>query len=220
LAEALNGDERDATRAREIIRSFIDHVTVVPADHVDRTKGRGNGPLRVIVEGAITKLVDQSLLDKKIMHSRGARAVHDLPIATFRYYVDIPEEMTAEERQVRADLIILRQLLDNTGHPVLYRAMVEAVNAQKAGADLPATEDDERRSRLALAYLKRRGLVRMVRLGRMGGWVWNGTVSDDECRRRFDQRHEIPDPMPVIRLSHVEGHVAVVGVRVAAGVDA
>lgn len=73
LGAALNGEERDATRARDIVRSFITKVVITPMDSDGRQDRRGCGPVRVTVEGAISTLVDEALLDRKIMHRPSLR---------------------------------------------------------------------------------------------------------------------------------------------------
>jgi site-specific DNA recombinase len=216
LGTALNGDERDATRAREIIRGFVQTVTVIPIDPGGRPNGKGMGPVRVVVEGAISALVDEALLEKKIMHKRGTTPLHDHPIATFRYYVDITKQ-SEEEVQILRDVAIISRMLDDADWPVLRQEMAAAFDDGQYDA-----EGNKTRLRLALAYLRRFSLAKAIRLGITHGWVWTDRdCTDEQWRQRYEGGAEVPEPAPgvtsasgpigVIRLSGPEAAVVTVG---------
>ena len=222
LGEALDGDERDATRAREIIRSMITQVTVTPYDADGRRPdGRGVGAVRVHIEGEVSRLVDHAMLDRKIMHGRGAEDMHDLPIATFQFYVDLDRTLSAEQEGLWRDVAVIGRLLDDADWPVLYQEMIDAMNDSGRPTDAREREIDETRARIALAQLRRDKWARAVRIAKTHGWVWDDRdISDDEWRDRHERRQAAAEPIDgalasgsigVIRLSAPEAHVVVIG---------
>jgi DNA invertase Pin-like site-specific DNA recombinase len=216
LGGALEGDERDAARARDIIRSLITQVTVTPFDgYGGRPDGRGNGAVRVEVEGEVSRLVDHALLDRKIMHVRSAGDMHGLPIATFRFTVDLDRTQSPEQEGVWRDAALIGRLLDDAGWPVSFREMIDAVNDRGRPTDAGEAEIDETRARIALAQFRRDGWVRSIVLGlHERGWVWNDRdVSDDEWREEYARRAEIDPPIGIIRLGAPDAAVIVIGER-------
>jgi site-specific DNA recombinase len=216
LGEALEGDERDATRAKDIIRSLITKVTITPLEPDGRRPdGRGAGAVRVQVEGEISRLVDHAMLDRKIMHKRGATPTHDLPIATFTFYVDLTRDHSETQEGLWADVAVVGRLLDDAEYPVLYQRMIAAMNDR--GRPITAEEEvvDERRARIALAQLRRDQWARAVRIGGTHGWVWDEPdISDDEWRERYDRRVDDKTPIGTFRISPPEAYVVVIGSKV------
>lgn len=212
LGVALQGNERDATRAKEIIRSFIEKVTITPIEPTGRPDGRGTGAVRVTVDGKITTLLDHALLDRKILHRHSAGDVQGLPIASFRLYVDLTRDLSDEQEGIWGDVAVLGRLLDDAEYPVLTESVLEAMNDRNRSPTLAEMETDERRTRLALAQLKRDRWIRSIRLGATFGWVWNDVeLTDDEWRDRYDRRDEFKPPIGIVRTSPPAAHVIVVG---------
>lgn len=192
LGAALQGDERDAARAREIIRSLITSVKVEPfAGYGGRPDGKGNKAVRIYIEGEIGRLVDRATLEKKIMHVRGAEDVHDLPIATFWFYVDLFPPQTPEEQQLWQDVALIGRMLDDADWPILFREMVAAMNDRDREPDEVELEADVTRARIALAQYRRGKWVRSIHLGegQNRGWVWaDRLLKDHEWRVRYNRR--------------------------------
>ena len=92
LGNALTGPERDAARARDIIRSFITKISVVPLEVEGREDGRGVGPVRITVEGSLTQLLDQASADRMIQRRESTSATLGLPNVPFSFYADITKE--------------------------------------------------------------------------------------------------------------------------------
>ncbi len=224
LGEALAGNERDATRARDILRALITTVTITPYDADGRRPdGRGVGAVRVQVEGEISRLVDHATLDRKIMHERGAADVHDLPIATFRFWIDLDQALSVEQEGVWRDAAVIGRLLDDADWPVTFKEMIAAMNDRRRDATDLERDIDETRARIALAQFRRDDWVRSVRLdGTNRGWVWDDReITDREWLNRYYSRNagELSRPqdgkavgsLGVIRLSGPEGGVTLVG---------
>lgn len=211
LGGALNGDERDAARARDIVRSLITSVTVEPFDgYGGRPDGKGGKGLRVYIEGEISRLVDRATLETKIMHVRGAEDMHDLPIATFEFYVDLFQPQTPEEKQQWRDVALIGRMLDDADWPILFSEMIDAMNDREVEPSPVQRDADERRARIALAQYRRGKWVRAIRLGtgREWGWVWaDREIRDNEWRVRFNKRNSTPRPIGIIRLGAPEAAV-------------
>jgi len=226
LAIELEGDERDATRARDTIRRLITKVTVTPLkDRGGRPNGRNTGAVRVTVEGEVSKLVDKAMLDRKIMHSPVNSDVHDLSIATFEYYVDLDRLLSPREQAVWRDAEVIAKMLDVADWPVLFREMIEAMNERGREPTPLEREADETRARIALAKFRHDDWVHGVHLGRYEwGWVWSARkLTDDQWRERFRRSSEkLPPPeegvratgqIGVISLSGPEAYVVTIGPR-------
>ena len=211
LGRALQGDERDATRARDIIRSFITRIVVTPIGAEGRQDGRGCGPVRVTVEGAIRTLVDQTILDQKILHSRSNAAVQALPTATFRYYVDLDRRISDTQEGIYADQAVLARLLEEAEVPVRRRGLIAALG--DLGPE-PSPEDMgvlDRRLQFALRSLLRNDWVRSVGQGAEASWVWNGRgVSDAEWLRRLRNPEAYKPPIGVFRITPPEASVVII----------
>lgn len=226
LGTALVGSERDATRARDILRSLITEVTVTPYDADGRRPdGRGVGAVRIQIEGEVSRLVDRALLDRKIVHNRGAEDVHDLPIATFRFWVELDRTLSPEQEGLWRDAAVLGRMLDDADWPVTPSEMVEALNDRGRQPTALELEIDETRARIALAQFRRNDWVRSVRLGGADrGWVWNDrAITDNQWRVRYynglkiakaaaDSEHA-SGSLGVIRLGAPDADVVVIGPR-------
>lgn len=209
LGSALQGDERDAARARDIIRSFIQRITITPVAPDGRPDGRGCGPVRVTVEGAIQTLVDHALLDRKILHSRSAAAVQSHSSLVFRFYVDLDRRLSPEQEGVFADQAAVARLLEDAEAPLHYRQLVQTLADPDCELTAEAVSLLERRVDFAMRYLKRNELVRSVGKGAEATWVWNGAgLSDEEWLRHLRTRF-VPS-FPRVRVTPPEAYVVVI----------
>lgn len=224
LGGALIGDERDAARARDIVRTLITTVTVTPFDgYGGRPDGKGGQGIRVVIEGEISRLVERATLEKKIMHKRGAEDVHDLPIAMFWFYVDLFQPRTTEEQQVWRDAGVIGRMLDDADRPLLFSEMIAAMSDRNREPTAEEAEADETRARIGLAQYRRGKWAKAIRIAGTHGWVWSDRdVTDAEWRTRFDQSVDgrVPNvhdqdgagvscsaPVGVIRMGAPEGAV-------------
>ena len=224
LGAALQGDERDATRARDIIRTFIHRIVVTPIAPEGRPDGRGCGPVRITVEGAISTLVDHALLDRKILHSRSTGAVHNPPTLGFRYYVDLDRRLSLAQEGVYADQAVLARRLEETEVPLRRQDLLAALY-DDPGRDPGRDSDDtallERRLDFALRALRRSQWVRSVGQGTEASWVWNGRdLSDEDWLDRFRRPAAFPPPLRAVRVSPPQAHVVVIGHAIPDPVDA
>ena len=89
LSAALEGGQRDAARARDILRSFITRVVITPLDG-ESVDGRGSGPVRVTVEGRLAGLLGVSHLDYKVQRGERTFLALNLVSLTFSVYLDLP----------------------------------------------------------------------------------------------------------------------------------
>ncbi len=224
LGAALAGEERDAARARDILRSLITCVTVTPCDAEGRRPdGRGVGGVRVQIEGEVSRLVDRAMLDRKIMHERGAEDVHELPIATFRFWVELDRTLSPEQEGLWRDASAIGRLLDDADWPVTQKEMIEVLNDRDREPTKLEQEIDETRVRIALAQFRRDDWVRAVRLdGTKQGWVWDDRdITDSQWRARYDARLQMAQvsadcgqaggPIGIVRLSGPEAGVVIIG---------
>lgn len=212
LGGALQGDERDAARARDIVRSLITSVKVEPFDgYGGRPDGKGGRGLRVYIEGEISRLVERATLERKIMHVRGAGDMHDLPLATFYLYVDLFQPKTPEEQQLWRDVALIGRMLDDADRPILFSEMIDAMNDAEVELSPEQREAHETRARIALAQYRRGEWAKAIRIGRTHGWVWaEREITDDEWRERFDKRSAATGPIGIIRLGAPDAAVVLI----------
>ena len=209
LRTALQGSERDAVRARDIVRSFVTRVVITPVDEPGSTNPRV-GPMRITIEGPIGTLVDSALLDRKILHSRGAEAMQGPPSRSYRFYMDVLAAQLPAQAQIAADAAVIGRLLDDADAPVLRSAMRAAVD-EAATSVGESPEDVDRRARSALASLRRSGWVRRIRLANLSGYVWSDRdLSDAEWQDRHRRREEYKEPISIIRMQAPQGYAVVI----------
>ncbi|SJM69964.1 Site-specific recombinases, DNA invertase Pin homologs [Brevundimonas diminuta 3F5N] len=201
---------------------MITQVTVTPYDpEGKRPDGRGAGAVRVQIEGEVSRLVDRAMLNRKIMHDRGAEDMHDLPIATFRFEVILDRSLSIEQEGLWEDVACIGRLMDDADRPVFYQEMIQAMNDRGRPVDAAEADVDETRARIALAQLRRDKWARAIRLGGTHGWVWSDrSISDAEWRERYEQSLLAPEPIDgvsasgsigVIRLSEPDAGVVLIG---------
>lgn len=212
VGSALNGPERDAARARDIVRSFITKIKVTPLEADGKEDGRGIGPVRVTVEGSLTQLLGQASSDRMIQRRESTFATLDLPNVAFSYYVDIANKETETVGGTFADVAVFSRLLDDADAPVARQDIVDRL--REAGRD-PTDEELaslRRRADNAITYLVRAGLIRSLMVGfGCKGWVWNDRgITDEEWVIRGKQPRPDP-PIGILRMSAPEGFVVVIG---------
>lgn len=212
LGEALTGPERDAARARDIIRSFITKISVVPLEVAGREDGRGVGPVRITVEGSLTQLLDQASADRMIQRRESTFTTLGLPNVPFSFYTDITREDADTVSGTYADVAVFSRMLDDADAPVARQEIVSALHADKGDPTADEIAVLRRRADNAITHLVNAGLIRsvMVWYG-YKGWVWNDReVTDEEWIRRGKQPRSEP-PIGIIRIGAPEAFVVVVG---------
>lgn len=207
LGEALNGSERDAARARGIIRSLISQVVITPLEGEGKPDGRGAGPVRVTVEGPLRELLGLASFDREIKSRKSGVTTFGLPTSTFRYYVDIPWADASIRETTFADMAVFSQMLDDADAPVTRAQLREALSR---GAQSSSEDQLPQRVDRLMAYFSSRGRIRGVRdRKKVIGWVWSDSQIDDEewVRRAKEKRSP---PMAVARWTAPEAFVVVV----------
>ncbi len=117
LRTALNGDDREASRAREQVRSLITRVTIEPIE-IDRPDKRGAGPVRITVEGRMAALLDLSGSAGILQYPLHPGTMLDPATSGFSYYVDYIPEDDRIDAQTYADLVLTARLLDDADLPL------------------------------------------------------------------------------------------------------
>lgn len=209
LGSALKGADREAARAKELLRKLITEVTVVPFDgHDGRPDAKSGKGIRVFIKGEVSRLVDSATLEAKIMHDRGASDVHNLPVAAFSFYVDVQPEKTKEDQVHWDDADTIAMLLDDADRPLLFQELIDAMNDRGREPSDAERAADEDRARIALGRFKRTKWVRAVRIGKTHGWVWSPRrITDDEWRERYENRERPIQPIGVVRVTPPEATV-------------
>ncbi|WP_312404709.1 recombinase family protein [Brevundimonas sp.] len=222
LRLALAGDDREAARARDTLRGLIERVTISPIE-LDRIDKRGQGPVRVTVEGPLSGLVDLADDNGVILHSSHPGSTLDPATVSFRYYVDYVPEDNRLDAQTYADLSVFARLLDDADVPVTRRKIIHAL-VQADGYDPDWTPDYGPNSPFVLRalnvirYLKKAGDVRAVALDpARSGHVWNHIQRSDDDWKARAMAAPAPVPegahgdFPIVRISAPEAFVVVIG---------
>ena len=222
LRLALAGDDREAARARDTLRGLIERVTISPIE-LDRIDKRGQGPVRVTVEGPLSGLVDRADDNGVILHSSQPGSTLDPATVSFRYYVDYVPEDNRLDAQTYADLSVFARLLDDADVPVTRRKIIHAL-VQADGYDPDWTPDYGPNSPFVLRalnvirYLKKAGDVRAVALDpARSGHVWNHIQRSDDDWKARAMAAPAPVPegahgdFPIVRISAPEAFVVVIG---------
>lgn len=224
LRSALAGDDREAGRARDTLRGLIERVTLTPIE-LERIDKRGQGPVRVTVEGPLSALVDLADDAGVILHSSHPGTLQDHATLQFRYYVDYIPEDNRLDTQTYSDLTVFARLLDGTDVPVTRRALIDAL-ARADGRDPGCRPDYSPSTPLTLRalnvtrHLKKAGDIRAIAVDpARSGWVWNHVErSDDDWKNRaMAAPQPIPEGahgcLPIIRIGGPEASVVVIGPR-------
>lgn len=183
LSGALEGPERDAARAKAILRKFITRVVVTPHEVPESADGRGCGPLRVTVEGSLAALLGLACIDRVVQRSDSPLPTLNPAKLPFSVYVDLPN--TSLSKRTFADIAFVSRLLDQARAPLRTQDMVVAMEGDRASAANNGSDMTER-VRAALKHLRAGGLIRPIRVSALiTGWVWNDALlTDDGWRER------------------------------------
>jgi hypothetical protein len=207
LRSALYGEEREAARARELLRATINRITIAPI-YDGRNDGRGAGPVRVQVEGQLADLLGLADLTVGHMVLTNSSALTGQNLASFHFKLWL--ELSCSDKALEKPLSQIEDMLIRARAPVRLPDLLEAV---KSGAvHLPGAPGyPAMRSRIytAMDLLVEEGVARRLRKGQRWGWVHaQRRVSDEEWWRRA--QGEIDTPLPPI-VTWPSANVVVVG---------
>lgn len=212
LQAELEGDDREASRATEIIRRLVDKIILTPTPGTV-SDGRGAGDLLVTVVGPLADLIE--LADLPI--NRVTKREHGPMLGfgnvnvvwTFIYPL-LWEDPRAPA--MKADDDIIAHLLDVADVPVSVKKMEEAMQA--AGGNGDGAHAAKRHVRNALARLVAEGLARTVKWrGTGAGYVWNYRGMSDEQWKERVASPPMTMAIPSISLSAPAAVPVVVGRR-------
>ena len=192
LQSELEGSDREAARAREIVRGMVDKLTLTPNGPL--ADGRGGGDMLVTVSGPLSGLIDLANLEPSHVakHEHGPTFMLGNAIGayTFTYPLDWRDPRL---QQVFSDLPACVRLLDEAVRPVLASAFTAAVEAMPWVIEGPP-RSTELRARNVLLYFSKRGLVRSIYIDRWDrGYVWEDSgLSDAEWKARARDSQSTP----------------------------
>ncbi len=212
LHAALQADDAEASRAKELLRGLITQIVLVPTPG-SVTDGRGAGDMTVTVEGPMAALIDLASFSVDRVAKHGHRPMFILDDANsvwnFSYVLEWRDPRLAT---VRADLPIIGRLLDEADVPVSMVAMAKALGDAGTTTGPDADRTPEQRARNAVAYLQTQGFTRCVNMrGSDTGYVWNDRgISDAQWKARIAEP-PMAQTIPAMRISPPEAVVVVVG---------
>ncbi len=210
LGEGLKGPERDAARARDIVRSFITKVIITPMESSGKQDGRGAGPVRVTTEGSLAKLLGLAVFDREILRRESALMALDLSTISFCYYIDLENRDPTTLSTTFSDAVLFGHMLSDADVPVRKRELVEALKLNDSGEETKPSPDF--RARYVIDRLSKAGLIRSVRVSSgYSGWVRNDRDLDDTEWKRRGMAPPPGAPSTVTRVSAPEPFVVVVG---------
>ena len=213
LQQALEGDDREAARARELVRGLVDKLVLSPTPGSD-ADGRGAGDMTVTVEGPLASLIDLADLpvNRVAKHEHRPMFVLDnaTPVYRFSYVLEWRDPRLTT---VYADLVVASQLLDESDVPVTMKAFAEALPSTAAGKqrDRPVN----RRAQNAVAYLKAHGLVRCINTRSVTtGYIWaDPSLSDEQRKAHIIVNPPMTGPKWPIRATGPAATAVVIGTR-------
>ena len=212
LHSALQADDSEAARAKELLRGLITRIVLAPTPG-SVTDGRGAGNMTVTVEGPMAALIDLAGFNVDRVTKHGHRPMfilgNAIDVWSFSYVLEWRDPRLAT---VRADLPIISRLLDEADVPVSMDSMAQAL-AEAGPTTGPDTErSPDQRARNAVSYLQEQGFTRCINMRSPDtGYVWNDRgLSDADWKARIAQP-PMTQTIPVIRLSPPEAVVVVVG---------
>lgn len=211
LHQALQADDAEAARAKELLRGLITRIVLEPKPG-SVADGRGAGDMTVTVEGPMAALIDLASLNIDRVAKDGHRPMFGLDNATSVWAFSYPLVWRDPRlATVRADLPIMARLLDEADVPVSMAAMVKALDDAGPTTGPDADRSPEQRARNAVAYLQAQGFTRCVNMrGPATGYVWNDRgLSDAEWKARIT-KPPMTKTIPVMRISPPEAVVVVV----------
>lgn len=212
LRSALEGPDKEAVRARDIIRSMIDHIIIMPIDE-GKVDGRGAGAVRLTVEGSFSRLLDyaDTKVGRVILQGSRTETMQSVSNLEFRFYVVIPYENPRLVGGGYADLAVMARMLDDADVPVTNAMLRKALeNVTLPPGAVPV--DPIYRVRRIATYLETRGEVRAVRgHPSQTGWVWNHVpLTDEQWKERARRPERSGFPMRVMRVQAPEASPVII----------
>ncbi|MBX3476295.1 MAG: recombinase family protein [Brevundimonas sp.] len=212
LHQALQADDAEAARAKELLRGLITRIVLEPKPG-SVADGRGAGDMTVTVEGPMAALIDLASLNVDRVAKDGHRPMFGLDNATSVWAFSYPLVWRDPRlATVRADLPIIARLLDEADVPVSMAGMAKALGDAGPTTGPDADRSPEQRARNAVAYLQAQGFTRCVNMrGPATGYVWmDRGLSDAEWKARIAEP-PMTQTIPVMRISPPEAVVVVIG---------
>lgn len=212
LRVALSRDDREAVRARDVLRGLFDRIEIKPAPGTE-VDGRGAGPVLVTVQGPIAALLGlgEIHIDRNTQYGSGPGTGLDGSTSFFfSFSLDFVDTRLA---QVRQDLPIIARALDDAEAPVPKQAFLRLLAGDQALFSPNQADDLEDRLRRALTYLGEKGLARAIMAGpERTGWVWNDVpLTDAEWKKRAERQPIDGYRLPILRAVPPEANVVVIG---------
>lgn len=211
LHQALQADDAEAARAKELLRGLITKVVLEPKPG-SVADGRGAGDMTVTVEGPMAALIDLAGLNVDRVAKHGHRPMFGLDNATSVWAFSYPLVWRDPRlATVRADLPIIARLLDEADVPVSMQKIAKGLGDAGPTTGHDADRSPDQRARNAVAYLQAQGFTRCVNMrGPATGYVWNDRgLSDAEWKARIAEP-PMTQTIPVMRISPPEAVVVVV----------
>lgn len=212
LQQALQRDDREASRSREIVRGLVDRLVLSPTPGSE-TDGRGAGDVTVTVHGPLASLIDLADLsiDRVTKHGHRPTFILDNATSVWRFSYVLRWRDTRLDT-VFADLPILSRMLDEADAPVPMWKMIGTLSWYDSLSGKPPARTPEQRARNAVAYLQAHGFTRSVNMRSAdSGYVWNiRGLSDEEWKDRI-ANPPMTRTIPMIRIGAPEATVVVVG---------
>ena len=193
LQAALMCEARDATRARELIRSLIEDVTITPIEE-DKADGRGIGPVRITVTGSLTRALGLSGLSRVVQHSSRPESIQDHATVLVEFTIDLfPSDVRLEQGGGYAALAMMSRLLDDAAVPVSKNDFVDGL-AEMLGEtpDHSERSSHTERVRYGLEYFRKRRLLRRYGVNQTAGYMWAdraGPSLDAQVGQRIQPIH-------------------------------
>ena len=184
LGPAMEGDDPDAVRSRELMRELIDEIVITPLPTPTKQR-RGSEPVEVVVTGKMDDLfeISQTTLGRVTLSGSRTETCQGHASQTFRFEV-VLNRRQPKLSQTALDSKLIERMLDEAAVPLTNAFLVEAL-LDGAHPDPEARRAVEARVRNVLHLLHKAKRVRSIRLGRPVGWVWNHRpLTDDEWRER------------------------------------
>ena len=217
LRQALCGPEREAVRAKDLLRGMIDKVTVVPVSERPAPTVAARAPCLPHSRGQTSPRCwswPRPTSGRVILEGSGPRTLLDEASYKFRFYVDLEPGDLRFVAGLAADVGAISRLLDPGDVPVTRPAMLEALSNRRRNARGPRCRAGGPRQLNAMMYLRRRGLVRWVRVTppERSGYVWDHyPFTDDEWATRANMvAHHGHYPLPIIRFWAPEAKVGII----------
>lgn len=216
LKAHLRGDGENATRARDILRSFIDRVEITPVPLAQESK-RGSGPVRITVKGRLNVLLGRAGDPHEVLHDPCTQTQQDLATVGFSYYVDYLDDPDTPDAQGFADLALISRALVDSRTPLSRAALIDVLAAaDNVTPDYGRFQPLSDRVKAALAYLREEGDARPIQGGLPStAWVSNRLpLTDEQWRERASGRSvDKSHPIPSISLGAPEATVVTIGKR-------